>query len=215
MSATIDRYVAGIEQGKKDKIMRKFLIRARNTPVDASAFRGGIGGDVHVEYLIQVIQQAMLVSKGHRADTVITLVLEHSADYSRAISIEGSCLGSLAGWHEAALVALLADILNAGSRLTKEETLTYGEGLTVSATSFERLLPESPRLFILDRKGSDIRGVTDLSDAVFVMTDHIPMPKNTLKHLSRLGALPLSLGPTMLHTSQCMSVIHNELDRRG
>jgi tRNA (pseudouridine54-N1)-methyltransferase len=195
--------------------MRKFLIRARNTPVDAAAFGKGIGGDVHVEYLVQVVQQALLISKGHRADTIITLVLEHSADYSRAINIDGRCLGSLAGWHETALVTLLADILSAGSGLAKEESLVYGEGLTVSATSFERLLPEAPRLFILDRKGSDIREVADLDDALFVMTDHIPMPKNTLKHLSRLGAKTLSLGPTMLHTSQCISVIHNELDRRA
>ncbi|MDG2072772.1 MAG: hypothetical protein P8J55_13840 [Pseudomonadales bacterium] len=195
--------------------MRKFLIRARNTPVDAVALRKGIGGDVHVEYLVQVVQQALLISKGHRADTIITLVLEHSADYSRAISIDGSCLGSLAGWHETALVTLLADILSAGRGLAKEESLVYEEGLTVSATSFERLLPDTPRLFILDRKGSDIRKVADLDDALFVMTDHIPMPKNALKHLSRLGAQTLSLGPTMLHTSQCISVIHNELDRRA
>src|SRR5690606_41359285 len=49
----------------------------------------------------------------------------------------------------------------------------------------------------------------------FLLTDHIPMPKNSISGLKRLGAEAISLGPRMLFASQCVVLIHNELDWRG
>ena len=40
------------------------------------------------------------------------------------------------------------------------------------------------------------------------------MPKKILPSLERLGARKLSLGPTMLFASQCVVLIHYELDQR-
>jgi tRNA (pseudouridine54-N1)-methyltransferase len=68
---------------------------------------------------------------------------------------------------------------------------------------------------MLDRKGDDIRQTAMPADPVFLLTDHIPMPKKTFKSLARQGVEKLSLGPVMLHASQCISIIHNELDRQG
>ena len=48
----------------------------------------------------------------------------------------------------------------------------------------------------------------------FILTDHIPMPPKTLLGLVRLGAKKLSLGPRMLFASQCVVLIHHELDLR-
>jgi tRNA (pseudouridine54-N1)-methyltransferase len=38
------------------------------------------------------------------------------------------------------------------------------------------------------------------------------MPKKVLPSLERLGAKQLSLGPTMLFASQCVLLIHHQLD---
>tara|TARA_E500000331_G_scaffold356286_1_gene414112 strand:- start:4346 stop:4936 length:591 start_codon:yes stop_codon:yes gene_type:complete len=195
--------------------MREFLIRARKAPVDPDRFLRNVGENSHVEYLAQVMQHGLLVSKGHRADTRLTLVLENSADFSRAITIDGGNLGSLAGWDEAALVEFIAHALGRGKRLGKGQEVSFIDGVTISATSFEYLIRNHERvLAVLDPKGDDIRTEPALDDVVFVMTDQIPMPRNTLKYMRRLGARPVSLGPVMLHASQCISVIHNELDRR-
>ena len=195
--------------------MREFLIRARKAPVDPDRFLRNVGENSHVEYLAQVMQHALLVSQGHRADTRLTLVLENSADFSRAITIDGANLGSLAGWDEGALVDFIASVLGRGRSLGKGQEASYIDGVTISATSFEYLIRNHERvLAVLDPKGNDIRAEPALDDVVFVMTDHIPMPRNTLKYMRRLGARPVSLGPVMLHASQCISVIHNELDRR-
>jgi tRNA (pseudouridine54-N1)-methyltransferase len=40
------------------------------------------------------------------------------------------------------------------------------------------------------------------------------MPKNTLHGLERLGAQKVSLGSKMLFASQCVVLIHHELDQR-
>jgi tRNA (pseudouridine54-N1)-methyltransferase len=40
------------------------------------------------------------------------------------------------------------------------------------------------------------------------------MPKKTFHGLERLGAIRISLGATMLFASQCIVLIHHELDQR-
>jgi tRNA (pseudouridine54-N1)-methyltransferase len=197
-----------------EHVDREFLIRARKAPVDPVRFRQSIGHSGHVEYLAQILNNALLVSKGHRQDTRLSLVLEESSDFSRTLSFDGGTLGSLAGWHETALIELLASILEAGRKLQKEESIQFADGICVQAISFERYMSNRAMpLVILDRKGEDIREVTLPQHPLFVMTDHIPMPRKALRHLARLGALSVSLGPVMLHASQCITLIHNQLDR--
>ena len=91
-------------------------------------------------------------------------------------------------------------------------------GVTVRTISFERLvqeLSESHRLYVMDRKGTPIRGEAFEANPCFLLTDHIPMPKKTFHSLERLGAKKISLGTRMLFASQCVVLIQHELDQRG
>ena len=67
----------------------------------------------------------------------------------------------------------------------------------------------------MQKRGTDIRDVEFPADAAFVFSDHLGMPKKADRFLARLGAEPLSVGPKMLFASQCIALVHNELDRRG
>jgi tRNA (pseudouridine54-N1)-methyltransferase len=40
------------------------------------------------------------------------------------------------------------------------------------------------------------------------------MPKNTFHTLDKLGAKRITLGKTMLFASQCVVLIHHELDKK-
>ncbi|MEX2489166.1 MAG: hypothetical protein WD356_06500 [Pseudomonadales bacterium] len=198
--------------------MREFVVRARQAPVDPAAFLASVGKEPHVEYLAQMFMDGMFVSKGHREDTVLTFTLERSPDYSRSLCIDGRTLGSLGGLTERALLETFADALKLGSGLGKEETIVTDSGIAVSTVSFERLVKDKAQtrpVYVLDKKGTDIREAVIDDDPVFVMTDHIPMPRKTFKSLRRQGVEGVSLGPAMLRTSQCLVLIHNELDRRG
>lgn len=196
--------------------MRQFLIRAKGTPVDPKKFLASTGVNGHAEYLANIVQQTLLISQGHRADTQLTLVLEKSDNYSRAIEIDGASLGSLSGWQEANILEFLAEVLAYGKYLKKDEMVPFIGGVNIRATSFERLVRNySGKIAMLDPKGSDIRLEPRLEDLLFIMTDHIPMERNTRKYLQRLGARSFSLGPVILHSSQCVTLVHNELDRQS
>ena len=99
----------------------------------------------------------------------------------------------------------------------KEEIRPVESGVTVQTLSFERLvqlLAEDHQLFLMDRKGTPIREQAFAGNPCFLLTDHIPMPKKTIPGLERLGAKKLTLGSTMLFASQCVVLIHHELDQR-
>jgi tRNA (pseudouridine54-N1)-methyltransferase len=196
--------------------LREFIVRARKAPIDPDRFMAAVGTGAHVEYLAHMVVNALFISKGHRDDTLLTLVLEDSPDFSRAISISGDSLGNLQGMNEDAILKVCSESLRAGIGLAKEATVTSENGLQVTAISFEHLVKTrviDRQVYMLDRKGEDIRETDLAEDAVFLLTDHIPMPKKTFKSLARQGVKKLSLGPVMLHASQCISVIHNEMDR--
>ena len=144
-------------------------------------------------------------------------MLEDSLDFSRCLTLQGAQLGNLGGTTEAALLKVIADSLQLAKGLSKEASITTPIGVCATAISFEHLVKakvEDRQVFLLDPKGDDIRTVDIPVDAVFLLTDHIPMPKKNFKAMVRQGVKKISLGPVMLHASQCISIIQNELDRR-
>lgn len=202
--------------------MREFLVRARKAPTDPDRFLKLVGREPFVEHLAQIFLHGLFVSQGHRSDTVLHLAMEGARDFPKLISIDGSRLGSLAGLHETALLGVLADALSEGARLGKEETKDLANGIRIAAISFEHFLKQKVGkqkagqdipMFLLDPKGQDIQSHPIPAASLFVLTDHIPMPKKSFNTLDRLGVRRLSLGPTTLHASQCITLIHNQLDR--
>ena len=99
----------------------------------------------------------------------------------------------------------------------QDEVRPVESGVTVRTTGFERLvqeLAEDHQLFVMDRKGTSIREQAFDDKPCFLLTDHIPMPKKAFGSLERLGTKKLALGSRMLFASQCVVLIHHELDQR-
>ena len=67
--------------------------------------------------------------------------------------------------------------------------------------------------FILDKRGEDIRKVNIKNNPVFVVGDHLGLPKKELKRLKQI-AVPVSVGDKMYFASQTIAVVNNELDYR-
>lgn len=197
--------------------MRTFVLRARAAPTDSRKLLASVGTEAHAEILAHTLMNAVFVAQSHRADVVVYLVLESTADYSRTIRFEPDAMHDIGGFDERALLGKIAQALDASAGMGKDETRPVQPGVTVRTTSFERLVQElavDHRLFVMDRKGTPIREQAFDGDPCFLLTDHIPMPKNTFHTLDRLGAGKLSLGSKMLFASQCVVLIHHELDRR-
>ena len=201
----------------------EFLVKARAAPVDADNFRQARGRGQGVEYLADILRAGLFVSQGHRSDTVVSLVLEKSRDYSRILRFSGKDLGSLPGLHEPQLLAVIAEALAAGAGLAKNARVTGPRGVEVLAVSFEHYVKEKCAQaqsdaidsYLLDPAGEDIRQVAISPEAIILLTDHTPMPKKTRHALAKLGVRKLSVGPVALHAAQCITLVHNELDRRS
>jgi tRNA (pseudouridine54-N1)-methyltransferase len=195
--------------------MRTFVLRARAAPTDSKRLLAAVGQEAHTEILAHTLMNAIFVAQSHRPDVVVYLVLESTPDFSRTIRFEASAMHEIDGFDERALLGKVAKALDASVGMGKEESRPVESGVTVRTIAFERLVQELARdhqLFIMDRKGTPIREQAFGGNPCFLLTDHIPMPKKVLPSLERLGAKQLSLGPTMLFASQCVLLIHHQLD---
>lgn len=195
--------------------MRTFVVRARSAPTDGRQLLDAVGKDAHTEILAHTLMNAMFVAQSHRADVVVHLVLESSPDYSRAIRFNANELRDIGGFHEAALLAKIVRALDASLGMGKDESRAVEAGITVRTSGFEKLVQELAQdhsLYVMDPKGVSLRGMAIADKPCFILTDHMPMPKKSLSTLARLGAQDISLGPKMLFASQCVLLIHNELD---
>lgn len=197
--------------------MRTFVLRARAAPTDSRRLLAGVGGEAHAEILAHTLMNAFFVAQAHRDDVVAYLVLESTTDYSRTVRIEGRALTALGGFHEQAWLAKVAKALDASTGMGKDERRAVEPGIEVRTQGFERLVAElapDHALYVMDRKGTPLAAEAFGPSPCFILTDHIPMPKNSLAGLERLGARKLSLGKTMLFASQCVVLIHHALDAR-
>ncbi len=197
--------------------MRTFVLRARAAPTDSKKLLESVGKEAHAEILAHALMNAIFVAQSHRADVTVYMVLESTADFSRTIRFEANAMHEIGGFDERALLGKIAKALDASRGMGKEETRPVETGVTVSTLSFERLVQELAKdhqLFVMDRKGTSIREQVFEGNPCFLLTDHIPMPKKTFHSLEHLGANKISLGSKMLFASQCIVVIHHELDQR-
>jgi len=78
----------------------------------------------------------------------------------------------------------------------------------------EELINEGNEVFILDKKGDDIRKAEIPEDCVFILGDQNGLPKKEMRRLKKECKL-VSVGPKMYFASQTVAVVNNELDRRG
>lgn len=195
--------------------MRTFVLRARAAPTDSQKLLAGVGQEAHTEILAHTLMNAIFVAQSHRADVVVYLVLESTQDYSRTVRFEAAAMHSIGGFDERSLLGKVAAALDASRGMGKEESRPVESGVTVRTISFEKLVQElatDHQLFVMDPKGTAIREQAFGDNPCFLLTDHIPMPKNTFHTLDRLGTKRISLGRKMLFASQCVVLIHHALD---
>jgi tRNA (pseudouridine54-N1)-methyltransferase len=90
-------------------------------------------------------------------------------------------------------------------------------GIFIEKKSFfnviEELNKKGNEIFILDKKGKNIRDIEIPKKNVFVLGDHDGLPKKELKRLKKI-ATPVSIGPKMYFASQTVIILNNELDMR-
>ncbi|MBC8520699.1 MAG: tRNA (pseudouridine(54)-N(1))-methyltransferase TrmY [Methanomicrobia archaeon] len=90
-------------------------------------------------------------------------------------------------------------------------------GIIMRKLSFQQLVEELASdgnfFYILHEQGRDISEVKLKVDSVFVLGDHIGLPEKEEKFVAQFEHDKLSLGTTSYLASQCITVLHYELDK--
>jgi tRNA (pseudouridine54-N1)-methyltransferase len=197
--------------------MRTFVIRARKASVRADKVFSQVGTDGHFEIVAHTLSNAFYFSNGMRPDVEVYVVLDSAADFPRTLKFSSNDGLSFPGFHEQAILDVVASALSQGANIKKDERRAIQPGITMYGFGFEVLMKElieQAPVYLLDKKGEDIRSVVFESRGVFVLSDHLAMPKNSIKSLERKGLIKISLGKKMLFASQSIVLVHNELDRQ-
>ncbi len=195
--------------------MRTFILRARKGTTRWERIKTSIGTDAHLEVVAHTVLNAFFLSNDFRRDVDVYIVLDSADDFPRTIHFSAADGLSLAGFHEMAVADALETALKNSTQLKKDEKVQVSPGMIVYGYGFEKLvqslMPERT-LYLLTPKGESIKTVTMAPDPVFILTDHLAMPKNMVKSLERRGLRTISLGKTMLFAAQCVTILHYELD---
>lgn len=77
----------------------------------------------------------------------------------------------------------------------------------------QELIDSGNSVFILDKKGQDIREAEIPKNCVFILGDQKGLPQKEIKRLKK-QLISVSIGPKMYFASQTVAVVNNELDRR-
>lgn len=197
--------------------MRTFVLRARKGTVIADKISSQVGKGAHFEIIAHTLANAFYFSNGMRTDVEVYVVLDSAPDFPRTLKFSSHAELSFPGFHEQGVLDVVASALARGIQVEKNGHLNIQPGIEIFGYGFETLLKELQEhhdVYLLDKKGQDAREVNFKENGVFILSDHLPMPKNTIKSLERKGATKISLGKKILFASQCVVLVHNELDRR-
>ncbi len=195
--------------------MRTFIIRARKGSTRWEKLRSSIGAKEHFEIVTHCVINAFFVSVDFRQDVEVYIILDSSEDFPRTIKLSGSEGLSLSGFHEAAILDVIEKALKESQGLQKDATKVIAPGIQISGFGFEKLvnnLLQTRPVYLLDPKGDDIRSAKIEPNPVFILSDHLAMPKKSIQGLKRHGLKMLSLGKKMLFASHCVTIINYELD---
>jgi tRNA (pseudouridine54-N1)-methyltransferase len=89
-------------------------------------------------------------------------------------------------------------------------------GITLAKTSFEALLKSKAsesQIYVLEEHGKDIADITIRSEPIFILGDHVGLPKKAESFALRYGE-KISLGKQPYLAAACITILNYLLDRK-
>jgi tRNA (pseudouridine54-N1)-methyltransferase len=164
-----------------------------------------------MDIVIHSVIQALFLSKSYREDVKMHLIFYGQPDPPKHIEIQVKENTEISKKDVANLIKRILYKYKPGEK--KE----VHPGCFIEKKSFldviEDLQGQGKEIFVLDKKGQDIRNLKISGEPVFILGDHEGLPKKELKRLKKI-AVPISIGNKMYFASQVVAIVNNELDRR-
>lgn len=192
--------------------MRHFVYFSKDAVTSGKALSGGnLMKAGRMDIAIHSFIQGVFLSHGFRDDVVFHFVFYGMPDPPKHIEIQ---LNFETEVSKKNIVKFLQKILYKYKEGEKTEVFPK---CFVEKKSFLKVLSEleekGSEIFILDKKGEDLRKVEISDNCVFVLGDHEGLPKKELKRLKQMTT-SITVGDKMYFASQVVAVVNNELDYR-
>lgn len=192
--------------------MREFVYFSSSAVTSGNALSEGLMKAGRMDIAIHSFIQGVFLSHGFRKDTKFHFIFYGHPDPPKHIEIQVTDELEIS---KKDVGNLIKKILYKYKQGKNTEVLP---GCFVEKKSFldviEDLREEDREIYILDRKGEDIRKAEIKDNCVFILGDQEGLPKKELRRLKEI-ATPVSIGNIMYFASQTVAVVNNELDYRG
>jgi tRNA (pseudouridine54-N1)-methyltransferase len=192
--------------------MREFIYFSQSARTSGNFDVGKLMEAGRMDIAIHSFIQGVFLSHGFRKDVIFHFIFYGQPDPPKHIEIKITDELEISKKDVGNLIKKILYKYKPGK---KTEVVS---GCWIEKKSFlnvvEKMDKEEKQIFILDKKGEDIRKAKIKDNCVFVLGDHEGLPKKELKRLKDI-ATPVSIGDKMYFASQTVAVVNNELDYRG
>jgi len=182
---------------------RQFVLFSRLGKTDSSFQSLHDAGRLDIAY--ECIVASLFLSHGIRRDVAFHAVLNGPPKPPLHIKIDGE-----------SLYDVRTDVDTWQRILRKVIAGKPHPGITVDKTSFEALLKaeaQTRRVYVLEEGGENAAELELAEDAVFVLGDHVGLPRNVERFALRFGE-KISLGKQPYLAASCITVVNYLLDRQ-
>jgi tRNA (pseudouridine54-N1)-methyltransferase len=183
--------------------MREFVLYSRKGRTDAKFMRLRDAGRLDIVH--ECIVASLFLSHGFRKNVKFHVILSGPPTPPIHIEIDGETIHDVRTdqetWHQ-----IFEKVLSRKSH----------PGISVDRTSFEALLKAKAQhasVYTLEEGGRDIETAKIGSDPVFVLGDHIGLPKTVEGFALRYGE-KVSLGKQPYLAASCITILNYLLDRK-
>lgn len=183
--------------------MREFVLHSRTGRTDGN-FRNMVDGG-RLDTVHQCALMALFKSGAHRNDVVLHVILNGGPNPPVHLAIRGDELRD-ARVDERSWEEILRNVLS-GKR---------HQGISVDKLSLQRLVEQKKeagfQVLVLSDEGNDISETEISENVLFVLGDHVGLPKKDEGFVLRHGE-KLSLGKEKYLAASCIDIINYTLDR--
>ncbi|MFP4116189.1 MAG: tRNA (pseudouridine(54)-N(1))-methyltransferase TrmY [Candidatus Aenigmatarchaeota archaeon] len=196
--------------------MREFIVYSRKGRTSSDfTLKDLPGNGGRMDLNARCVISALWLSRDMRRDSRLILSMNGPPEPPLALAFDGKELERVSP--DERNVAIWIQKALDEAKATKEEWKEVHSGIYLTRKSFQDLVKEREerKLYVLHESGKDIRGADFGETPVFVLGDHIGLPKKEEGFVERFGAEKISLGPESYFCTHSITLVHNELDRRG
>jgi len=201
--------------------MREFIYYSENARTSGNFDANNLMKAGRLDIACQIIIMGFFVSRHIRPDVKLHMIFNGPPNAPVHIEMfpgENKQFADIKGQIDISKKDVAGLIKKMLYKVKKGEKKEIEKGYTVEKKSFidlvKELIEDGKKVYILDRKGEDVRAMKKLDDVVFIIGDHEGIPKGEMKRLKKLGVEKISVGKPMYFASQTMTILHNEMDRK-